>query len=272
MALKIPKNFDYKLIDIDPLEKKVRDELGINIESWAKFRHAISLGIKSSCLVSNATLSEEVKTCYLELGKSHYEAVTMLGATKISADNAKHFSKTDKLLFRKSFKEFYMHAGSVLDNLARLIYIVNIRNAPTALDRWSNFKRHTIGFGGLNSVLTQNSSSLKGYSKFIKSKTVNEIKTLRNNFTHSWPPTFFIEAKSGDTFWPTAMRKKEQYYLWPHDHEEAKKVKKQYRKKVSAIDMINEDWLQIEKWQNYIFGRLTKDIVKFEQNHNLRIT
>lgn len=271
MAIKIPKTFDYKLIDIDPLEKKVRDVLGVNIESWAKFRHTISLGVSSSCLSSNVALSEEVKACYLEMGKSHYEVVTMLGATRICIDNVKKFSKTDSLLFRKSFKEFYMHAGSVLDNLARLIYIINIPNAPIAQDRWGNFKRHTIGFGGLNSVLAQNTSSLKGYSKAIKSKAINEIKTLRNNFTHSWPPTFFIENQTFDIFWPTAMRKKEQYYLWPHDNDEAKKVKRQYRKKVKAIEMINEDWIQIEKFQNHIFSKLIKDIVKFERNHNLRI-
>lgn len=268
MAIKVPKGFNYKNIALDTLEMEVRDMLKINIENWAKFRHRIKVGVSSTELHSIATISEAVKCCYLELGKSHYEAVTMLGATKMSKISVLKAIGKNPLIFKKSFKEFYMHAGSVIDNLARLIYIINIPVAPTQQGQFG-LKRHSIGYGGLRSLLNQNPNHLTGYVKFIKNKEINEIKTVRNNFTHSWPPTIF--QINGVPYWPTAMRKREQYYLWPHDITEAKKIKIQYRKKLPIIEMIKEDWQSLEVFQNAVFGRLSKDIEKFEVNHSLTI-
>jgi hypothetical protein len=271
MAIKIPTDYNYKSIDLDPLEKKVRDQLKVNVENWAKFRHTITASVSSESLQSSSPISTEVKSSYLELSKSHYEVVTMMGATKLSMTNVKRSIKKDRLVFKKSFKEFYMHAGSVIDNLARLIYIINIPDAPTKIGKYGGYKRHQIGYGNLYGLCTHFSSHLQGYCKFIKSKKVNEIKTVRNNFTHSWPPTVFLDNNTGELFWPTAMRKREQYYLWPHDAEEAKKIKKQYRRRVPIIEMIESDWKVLEEFQNAVFKRLIKDVSKFEVNHGITI-
>lgn len=271
MSLKIPIDFDYKSIPLDPLELKIRDELMVDVSCWSKFRHSINVGTNSSSLHSNSSIASEVKESYIELGKSHYEVVTSLGATKISLDNVIKSINKDGLLFKKSFKEFYMHAGSVLDNLARIIFIINIPCAPTLKDKNGKYKRLSIGYGSLKTIYQKNASHLKGYSNFIKSKTINEIKTIRNNFTHSWIPTIFKDRNSGSLMWPVAMRKKEQYYLWPHDIYEQKKIKRLYRKKELIESMCSRDWSELENQQNKMFDRLAKDVEKFEANHNLVI-
>lgn len=140
MALKIPIDFDYKSIPLDPLELKIRDELKIDISFWAKFRHNINVGTNSSLLYSKSLIASEVKECYVELGKSHYEVVTSLGATKMSLINVIKSTSTDELLLKKSFKEFYMHAGSVLDNLARIIFIINLPQASSLKDRYGTIR------------------------------------------------------------------------------------------------------------------------------------
>lgn len=274
MAVKIPKDYNYKKIKFDDLEEAVRDKYKVNLENWAKFRHTITASVNSNSLHSSNLISDEVKSSYIELSKSHYEVVTMLGATKMSLEKIIKSEKGDQLVFKKSFKEFYMHAGSVLDNLARLIYIVNVSESVTKGEtKYGRFilKRHDMGYGSLAGIYKNKKSELKGYSNIVKSKILNEIKTVRNNFTHSWPPVLFVNTTSKELYWPTAMRKKEQYYLWPHDPNEKKKIKKQYRKRVSIIEMIKKDWEELEKFQNIIFKKLTKDISKFERNHSLTI-
>ena len=271
MAIKIPKDYNFKSIGLDPLEKKVRDTLKVNVENWAKFRHTITASVSSKSLHSTSPIPSEVKSSYIELSKSHYEVVTMMGATKLSMTDVVRSINKNRLVFKKSFKEFYMHAGSVIDNLARLIYIINIPDAPTKIGNYGGFTRHQIGYGNLDKLYTYSSTHLHGYYKFIKSKKINEIKTVRNNFTHSWPPAIFPDKNTGQLSWPTAMRKREQYYLWPHDADEIKKMKKQYRKKVLIVKMIKSDWKALEEFQNAVFKRLTKDVIKFETNHNLTI-
>lgn len=268
MAIKIPNNFNYKSVGLDPLEIIVRDKLNVNVENWVKFRHTITPSVNSNTLRSNQTISEQVNSSYLELSKSHYEVVTMLGVTKMCLNDLNLIGRYN-LEFKKTFKEFYMHSGSVLDNLARLIYIVNIPNAPYERGRFG-LMRHSIGYGGLKKIQLHNQLDLKGYNRIIKNRAINEIKTIRNNLTHSWPPAIFFD-KIGNCYWPIAMRKKEQYYLWPHDPTERRKMNREYRKKVLIIKMINKDWIELERFQNYVFKKLIKDISKFEKNHNLKI-
>ncbi len=274
MARQIPNDFNHFTITLDPLERTVRDKLCVNIENWAKFRQTISASASSDSLVSNEILSKEVKSSFVELSKSHYEVVTILGATKMSLNILIFANKKDPLLFKKSFKEFYMHAGSVLDNLARLIYIVNVSDSITKGEtKYGRFilKRHDMGYGSLLGIYKNKKSELKGYFNIIKDKQINEIKTVRNNFTHSWSPIIY-SGTNLEAYWPNAMRKKEQYYLWPHDKDERKRVNQEYRKKTLIIEMVSSDWNKIEAFQNIVFKKLIFDIKKFEKNHHLKIT
>lgn len=270
MSIKIPVDFNFREIWLDPLELIVRDNLKVDIENWAKFRHTINLAVNSDSLKSNFPISPEVKSTYLELGKSHYEVITMLGATKISLITLDDSFGKNPLIFKKSFKEFYMHAGSVLDNLARLIYIVNILDSVSEPGRYG-LKRHEIGYGSLEKIFKKHPTELNDYSYLINNKKMNEIKTIRNNLTHSWPPAIFIEQKTGEYFLPIAMRKREQYYLWPHDPDEKKKTEIEFNEIVPLIEMLNDDWENLEQFQNEVFINLTRDIIKFEKNHDLKI-
>lgn len=272
MAVKIPDPFDYKLVWLDPLETQVRDDLNINIENWVKFRLSVGIATNSEALKSQLPISSEVKSSYLEIGKSHYESVTMLGAAKMSLNILLDVIYKDPLLMKKSFKEFYMHAGSVLDNLARLIFIINIPISITLLDNYGKLKRHSIGYGGLESIYKKYTIDLKGYRNIVHSKIINEIKIIRNNFTHGWPPAILPCKDNIEYCWPTAMRKKEQYYLWPHDPNEIKRIKREFRSKVPLTKMVNDDWIALEEFQNIVFNKLTQDIRKFERSHSIRIT
>ena len=271
MARKIPENFDFRSINLDDLETKVRDILNVNIENWAKFRYTITASVNSNTLKSRETIPNEVKSSYIELSKSHYEVVTMLGAVSLSIINMESSINIEHLDFKKAFKEFYIHSGAVLDNLSRLIYIVNIPNAPFERGRFG-LLRHEIGYGGLASIQKNYPTHLKGYNRIIKNRTINEIKNIRNNFAHSWPPAMFIKQETNEYYWPVAMRRREQYYLWPHDPDEIRRIKREYRKKVPILEMVKNDFIELERFQNYVFKKITEDIKKFERNHNLKIS
>ncbi|WP_448697850.1 hypothetical protein ACFGVR_13670 [Mucilaginibacter sp. AW1-3] len=272
MAIKIPESYDYRILEFDPLEMSVRDDFNVDIENWAKFRHTITASVNSNSLVSRSPINTNVKSSYVELSKTHYEVVTMLGAVKMSLIALEEYAGKNDLIFKKSFKEFYMHAGSVLDNLSRLIYIVNMPNSANEVDRYGRFKRHSIGYGQLSKLYLANKANLKGYGNISRHRVMHEIKNVRNNFTHSWSPVMFIDSTTGNYLWPIAMRKKEQYYLWPHDNEEIRRIKREYRKKLPVIDLVKNDWLELEQFQNMVFKRLYMDIKKFERNYNLKIT
>lgn len=267
MAIPIPNNFDYKLIALDPIETEIRDSLDINIENWAKFRHVIAAGTDSKSLRSNLNISSDIKNSYLELGKSHYEVVTSLGIAKLSLNSLLR-SPANTLQFKKDLKEFYFHAGSILDNLARLIYIINIPNAPTATDQWGKI-RHSLYFSKLKK---QNQIHLKGYKLVINNAQVKEIMNIRNSLAHSWPPITYHQTSTGKKFFDYKMVRKKEYYLWPHDVDEIKKLKKiKRRKKIEVSVMVQKDWRTIESLQSKIFKYLYRDIRKFEANHNLII-
>lgn len=271
MAINVPNDFNYLTIGLDPLETSVRDDLGVHIENWAKFRHTITASASSSSLhsLNGIPIAYEVQSAFIELSKSHYEVVTLLGIVKSCLEDARRYHDDNRLLFKKSFKEFYIHSGGVLDNLARLIYIVNICAAPTEPGRFGALRRHEIGYGGLKSLLSNNRPELTGYTRIVKNRKMHEIRMVRNHFAHSWPPVIF--NNNGTLMWPTAMRAKAQYYLWPHDEREKRLIRSKYKKKVPILEMLEEDWESLESFQNYVFKKISTDIRKFERNHNLEI-
>jgi hypothetical protein len=274
MAIPIPNNFDYKLIALDDLEIETRDSLAVNIENWAKFRHVIAAGTDSSSLHSNHSITSDIKNSYLELGKSHYEAVTSLGIAKLSLISLLGNS-TRTLQYKKNLKEFYFHAGSILDNLARLIYIINIPDAPTKVNNRGYIQKYSMYFSTLKDLYNNNNykSHLKGYKQLIYAKEIKEIMNIRNSLAHSWPPITYQNKNTGESFFDYKMVRKKEYYLWPHDAEEIKKLKKQKRRKRIEISiMVQMDWQTIETLQSKIFKYLYRDIKKFEANHNLVIS
>lgn len=75
----------------------------------------------------------------------------------------------------------------------------------------------------------------------------------------------FRNPQTQTPLWPKAMRKRSQYYLWPHDASEIRRMKRELRAKIPLVTMLEQDWITIEKFQSDVFKRLYKDVKKFEK-------
>jgi hypothetical protein len=265
MALPIPEPFDLYAPErqFDANEIFIRDELGLTILNWAKFRHAIHIGNRASNLYSSALIPEEVKEAYRELAKSHYEAVTSLGRAKLALHLASEpgVATRDSLRFSKSVKDFYCHSCCVVDSLARLIYIINDPDSAFKKDRRYKgcLRRHKIGWGSLGDY--------DGYKRLKDSRQLREIRDLRNNLTHSWMAPHGRDA-SNLPWWPIAVRKRGAY-LWPYD--ELDEMKRVYKGWQPVLQMLEDDLAFIDGLQNNIFGKLVRDVRKFERNYGIEI-
>mgnify|MGYP000984663830 CR=1 FL=1 len=260
MAVAIPADFDFRLIPLDVNELYIRDVLGLKIEHWAKFRHAINIGNDASNLYSTgATLaSDNVKSAYRELGKSHYEVVTSLGYAVMSLQIAR--GDNHLLMFQKSCKDFYFHAGCILDNLARLIFILNDRDSTNEIiTRFNTFKRHWVGWGNLGDYA--------GHARAKRSQQLKGIRSIRNCLTHSWKIPFGVDTQ-GNYCWPLAVRLGEKSFLWPYDEI---RFRGKYRKWIPIIKMMEADIMFLEEFQDTTFKKLIKDIKQFEQANLVEI-
>ncbi len=264
MAIKIPAEFDVTMIDLDPIETRIRDSLRLDITNWAKFRHTINIGANAGVLSSPIPIPNQVKQAYLEMGKSHYEVITSLGCVQLSLDIARQAHPEDYLLFKKSYKDFYFHNGCLLDNLARLIYIVVDPQSATATFargwRAGMFKRHWIDWGQLGSYT--------GYQRLKRSKQLKEIINIRNGFTHGWMCPFYRDRRTGVLSWPLAIRTRRDFY-WPHG--EPASMRRVYRRKMPILDMMRDDVSFIERFQAIAFEKLVRGVELFERNNNVLI-
>lgn len=276
MSIQIKEGFDFRKVDIDPLEKDVRDQIGDDIENWVKFRHVIDSGYDSSILKGKTiepTLS--IRRAFIDLAKAHYEVVTSMGMIRISLDNAKENKIKNPLVFKKSFKEFYFHCGSILDNLARLIFIVIDKESPTLLWRKKRLMRNWIDWNICKDHFKKYSDEYKTipnldkYNHILSLPIVEEIQKIRNNFSHSWPPPIYQDEITKELSWPLAMRYERDYY-WPYEEQQEEGYKK-YAKTEPIIEMIEKDFSFMKTLQNDIFGLLVTSISEFEKNHDLEI-
>ena len=263
MAITIPDSFDFRAEQLDTNETFIRDSLELNVENWVGFRYTIHVGNDASCLRSKkGQIDSEVKQAYIELAKSHYEVVTSLGCAKLSLGAVEKVLGIHHLVFKKSVKDFYFHAGCLLDNLARLIYIVNDPNSARETLQWNKQRlmRHWVDWGSLRDY--------PGYARLKRCVCLREIVNIRNNITHSWANPFGFDPDTGIPYWPLAARKKRDLY-WPY--EEGKMMRVRYRRCIELIPMMRDDLAFLEKLQNQVFGKLVLDIRKFEFNYDLTI-
>ncbi len=268
MARRIPRSFDPSRIRLDPVERYVRDVLHVDITNWAKFRYAINLGTHSSVLKSVSEIDNVVRQAYLDLGKTHYEVIVSLGFIKQCLDTVLRYNSIHFFYFRKSLKEFYIHSGSVMDNLARLIFIVN--SPQSAFQRKDKFRyvRHWLAWAELRKKYRK--YRITGYSRLLTNSAVREILNIRNNFVHNWIFPIVIKRNQSAVvpYCPIAVRYTRNY-LWPYDKRE--RIGTKYRKYIALIDMVRGDYLHIESLQSSIFGKLIGDIKKFERNNKITI-
>lgn len=262
MALKIPINFNVHTQGLDVNETLIRDHLNLQVENWARFRYTINIGNDASNLHSKTSIAEEVKEAYRELAKSHYEVVTSLGRAKLSLQMASWYPTIHFLLFTKSVKDFYFHAGCLLDNLARLIYIINDPNSATATQRRRGslvLVRHWVDWGSLGNY--------PGYTRLKRSRRLREIINIRNDLTHSWSCPIAFD-KRGVPGWPLAARTKRDH-PWPYDERET--MFRQYKRWLPLLPMMKSDFAFVEDFQNTVFGKLVRDVRKFERNYGVEI-
>lgn len=259
MALQITANFDVHAQALDENEAFIRDVLNLQIENWAKFRHTINIGNNADKLYSENIITENVKEAYRELAKSHYEVVTSLGCAKLSLEMASQYPNIHHLQFKKLVKDFYFHTGCLIDNLARLIYIINDPNSANARTRRRVYRRHWVDWGSLENYT--------GYTRLKLSKQLKEIINIRNTLTHSW--TCPISFRDNNVpHWPFAIRYKRDH-LWPYD--ELDVMQKKYRRWDPLLTMMRYDFEFIEGFQNTVFSKLIRDVRKFERNYGVEI-
>lgn len=263
MALKIPSDFDVRTLDLDGNEEFIRDNLNLEIENWARFRYTINIGNAARNLHSKSSIPKEVKEAYRELAKSHYEVITSLGRAKLSLQIASLYPTIHRLLFTKSVKDFYFHAGCLLDNLARLIYIINDQNS--AAERYDkryrkgSLVRHWIDWGELRNY--------PGYTRLKRSRQLREIIKIRNNLAHSWSCPIKFDKK-GIPGWPLAARTKRDH-PWPYDERET--IIRRYKRWLPILQMMGSDFEFVESFQNNVFGKLVRDVREFERNYRVEI-
>jgi hypothetical protein len=259
MPVQVPPTYDpRKDTELDPNELFIRDGLKLDIDSWARFRYAIHVGNRASNLSSTSAgpVSPQVAESYRELAKSHYEVITSLGCARLSLDLARNAAP--HLMFKKSAKDFYFHLGCLLDNIARLVYIINDAHAASAADKCGRLKRHRVDWGTLGPYA--------GYARIKRSPHLKQIVNIRNAFTHGWGCPYLIRGNT--LFWPVAVRNRRDY-LWPYD--ESSQMRRTYRAWRPAFDMMTDDLAFVQQLQNRVFKRLTKDARRFERTHHVTI-
>ena len=264
MPHEIPSDFDVKAIPLDPNEAVIRLNLPLDIVIWARFRHPIGVGISASSLTSlHGPISDAVKAAYRELGKSHYEVIMSLGYSKIAYLSG--MAAPRLIYLQKSLKDLYFHFGCLLDNLARIIYIVN---DPKCLNekRGAVLRRHKLDWGDLLSVIKQRPEAYADYAPIVGTQTIREVTNVRNAITHDW--TCPIQARGDVPYWPIAIRSKRQFF-WHHD--ESVEMASHYKEWRPIQDMVEEDMASISELQSLTFALLARDATKFERAHGVAI-
>jgi hypothetical protein len=252
------------LINLDSNETRIRDNYKLKIHHWAIFR--ASIGVGNDAGVLQGAVTADVRYCYRELAKSHYEAVTSLGCCFEALNEAKINEKYGAMIpFRKPLKDFYSHIGIMLDHLSRLAYIINVKDAPTLDKKVGLRMRHWMDFG---KVAQQN---LPGYDHLFQDADIKEIRNVRNGLIHGWTPLFvYVDSKREIYHWVKAVRNKD-YVFWPYDPEEMQAMQAQLQDTIRITDMIDNDFKIVESFMDRFFEQLGRDIPTFEANHAITI-
>ena len=262
MPMPIPKDFDYHQLVLDPLESFTRDAFGLNIENWAKFRHTIAVGTDPDHL-KGTSVSDDLKSAYRELGKCHYEVVRSLGFCYLALSQ---FNFGNFFVQEKSIKDFYFHAGVLLDNLSRLVYIVNVPDAPSATYPSKKNPGKLIRWGIDRTKLLQDwKHCIPAYLPHLDNNLINELTAVRNAHAHYWKiPCQFEPSKGG--CWPRDQLR-QKAFAWPHHDTKFS----DYSDWTPITQIITEHSQALLDTQRNGFELLISDITKFEANNGVKI-
>ena len=253
MARPISTTFNYNDEQLDINERYIRDIYNLDIENWAKFRYVINVGVDTANVIG--TTDQDVLDSYLELGKGHYEVICSLGYSKYALDQ---YNAADFFAKLKSIKDFYFHAGSLLDNISRLIYIIKVPGAATKKRKKGDLQRHWIDRGTL---LNDHASIIAAYKDDLDSDVIQQIVNVRNAITHYWKiPTM-------DDNWPLSELSTRQAFAWPY----SEATFSSYSSWTPISYILQTHFAELIKAQSNIFGRLIIDITDYESNNKLQI-
>ena len=256
MAIPIPQDFDYRKEQIDANERIVRDVFHLHVENWARFRYAIGVGSDPAHL-QGSSISDALKDAYGELGKCHYEVVLSLGYCNLSL---LELNFGNSFVLRKAIKDFYFHGGVLLDNLSRLVYIVNHPDAVTAntkKDGTGDYVRRAID---RTMLVKKHATHIGMYIPHIDSPMLDEFSMTRNAMAHYWA----IPFDNGK--WPRDQLR-DKALAWPY-HEPKYTTYTGW----TPVEVILADHSrELTKAQDAVFGLLVDAIAKFEANNLVTI-
>ena len=257
MAIQLPPDFDYhKQEELDIGEVTARDVFGLNVENWAKFRFSIGIGNDSSHL-KGGSIPEDVKDAYRELGKCHHEVVSSLAYCRSSLSMLPF---GNLFVIQKSIKDFYFHGGALLDNLARIIYIINIRGGASEKTKRGEYIRHRMDKGNL--LDSKYTAAIAPYIPHMTSPLIEEFWSTRNTIAHFW----MIPFKGENMEWPRDGLK-DRALAWHYDESKYHT----YSDWQPSAKIIGEHLQELMRAQDAIFGLLVNDIAKFESNNAVTI-
>jgi hypothetical protein len=148
--------------------------------------------------------------------------------------------------------------GALLDNLSRLIYIVNVADAASAKTK-KGYVRHQMDRGHL---IRDHATAVPNYIPHLTGPLIEEFVSTRNAIAHYWK----IPFRGPDLQWPRTQLK-DRAFAWHYDEAEYQN----YSGWQPLAEIINEHLKELEKAQIEIFGLLVTDIAEFEKNNGVRI-
>lgn len=268
MPRTIPTDWNPDTEELDVREKyiKATNGLGLNILEWQKFRYVIVSGTTASKINWKGNpVKADVEEAYLDMGKSHFEAICAFGSTKVSLNSMSYDGNA--LEFKKNVSDFYFHALRLLDNIARIIYISKHpeSSSQTGSDNTTPLRR-TYSWGTLRG--SSDSRHFREFRTLIKDEGLEEIRRIRNALAHSWQPPVNQYSNPNRIDWPLAIRKETDFY-WPHDEYERTKLEAEYTEWKPIVEMMTEDFERLKHLQNAAFQLLQTAVGKFEERHNI---
>ncbi len=262
-------------------ELYIRDNLNCNIEGFTEFRRIINCGSNETHLTFTSTVpplehSQRIDT-YLDLGKSIYEVVCCLGFARLDLEDLG--SLTVKKLgngrpepgsylpFLKLCKEFYFHSGCVMDNLSRLIYIINDPARNNEAGKFKQPLRRSIGWGDLRQPNGKKRGRYPQYRSIISDPDLNKLLMVRHFLTHVWSPPQEFDVDDR-ICWPEKLGSR-RVYVWPYNSHEATDYSALTF--MPVLSFIQKDFSTLERIQNQIFKQLVIDEPAFEiaQGYNI---
>ena len=257
MVSAVSSTFNYKKEQLDRNETYVRDMLLLNVEEWAKFRWVISCGVDPANISGKNAGDRNIIESYIELGKCNYEIICSLGYCKVSLNN--YVDYPGSFDGQKAIKDFYFHAGAVLDNLSRIIFIVTIKDAARKTTKKGTLIRHRVDRGELLSDYKDQIPS--HYYSHLMSVTIEEIVNIRNIITHYW------KIPQSDGGWPRSELRSRKALAWPYFEPDYAK----YSCWTPIKEILEEHVNSLIGLQNNIYRLLVSDMTTFEKNNDITI-